>query len=72
MTDDYETKRFAAALECLEGYEQLEADIIDDNRCWAPEGMASTPRLTQEQWDRMTELQTLRNRVLGRFGWKLP
>ncbi|MGH6690254.1 MAG: hypothetical protein ACREF4_06210, partial [Gammaproteobacteria bacterium] len=33
------------------GYERWEADMIEESRCWGPEGMAATPTLTQELLD---------------------
>jgi hypothetical protein len=47
----------------LEAYEQWEADIILENKCWTGQNV----RLTDELWDRMIELQTLRNTALGRY-----
>jgi hypothetical protein len=48
----------------LLGYEDWEAELIGDNRCWGPEGMASLPRLTNELYDKMLALQAMRNDVL--------
>lgn len=44
----------------LEAYEQLEADIILENKCWTGQNV----RLTDQLYDRMIELQTMRNSIL--------
>ena len=59
--------RFDAALALLAEYEEWEAELISDNRCWGPEGMNSLPSLTQQLYDKMLELQAKRNEVLDRF-----
>lgn len=49
----------------LEAYEQWEADMIADNKCWnTADGL---PKFTQSIYDRFMELQEMRNKVLGRF-----
>lgn len=56
-----------AALRCilvLKGYEKWEADIILERECWKDEFVQLTPEL----YDRMMELQTARNLVLGDVG----
>lgn len=42
-------------------YEAWEAGLIMTDESWQPYGMAETPRITQEQWDRLIEIQTMRN-----------
>ncbi len=59
--------RLDAALALLAEYEEWEAELISDNRCWGPEGMNSLPSLTQQLYDKMLELQAKRNEVLDRF-----
>jgi hypothetical protein len=54
----------SAAHKVLSDYEEWEAELISDNRCWEPEGMASNPRLTSELWDKLIEIQCQRNKVL--------
>lgn len=51
-------------LALLKAYEQWEADIIMENKCWTGQNI----RLTDQPYDRMIELQTERNRVLGLVG----
>lgn len=48
-----------ALVDALARYEAWEADVIL-NADWSGE----TPRLTQEQWDRLVELQAARNAAL--------
>ena len=64
MSDSEKLKR---ALALLEKYEALEAEIIISDESWEPQGMASTPRFTQSQWDKVIELQSERNEILERF-----
>ncbi len=52
------------AADVLKAYEQWEADLIMENKCW--EGR-EIPQLTGELWDRMLELQAMRNRALSAF-----
>ena len=49
----------------LRAYEQWEADVILCGECWAPNGMAETPRLTQALWNRLIEIQAMRNAALA-------
>ena len=51
----------APALDALKAYEQWEADLIMENKCW--EGR-EVPQLTGELWDRLLELRAMRNRAL--------
>lgn len=64
MNDSEKLKR---AIALLEKYEALEAEIIISDESWEPKGMAATPRFTQNQWDKMIELQNERNKILERF-----
>lgn len=48
----------------LLAYEQWEADIITENKCWGTDGMNSTPRLTIDLHERMLKLQEMRNSAL--------
>jgi len=50
------------AADVLKAYEQWEADLIMENKCW--EGR-EIPQLTGELWNRMLELQAMRNRALS-------
>lgn len=59
-----EAEALAAA---LRDYERWEADVILDGECWAPDGEAPLPRLTQELWDRLIVLQGKRNAALARY-----
>lgn len=45
--------------EVAKGYEQWEADVIMDDNCWRDSPMV----LSQKQYDRLIELQQLRNRT---------
>lgn len=47
----------------LEAYQQWEADIILENRCWPDHRICLTPEL----FDRMIQLQTMRNEALARL-----
>lgn len=53
-------------LAVAKAYEQWEADIIMCEECWAPGGMAGLPRITQKLWDRLIEIQTLRNAAINK------
>lgn len=50
--------------EVLHGYEQWEAAIITDRRCWGDDGMALWPRIGREHYRRLLELQKQRNLAL--------
>lgn len=51
-----------AAVAVLRAYEKWEGDLILDNRAWTRrEGL---PCLTQELWDRLLEIQNMRNSAL--------
>ncbi len=43
-------------------YEQWEADVILNSKCWRYE----TPHITQALWDRFIEIQTMRNDALAK------
>jgi len=43
-------------------YEQWEADVILDSKCWRFE----TPHITQALWDRFCEIQMMRNAALAK------
>lgn len=45
----------------LKGYEQWEADVIMDDNCWRDSPMV----LSEKQYNRLIELQQLRNAALG-------
>ena len=47
----------------LAAYEALEADLIMEPKCWT----GPTCKFTGELWDRMIEIQAMRNKALGRF-----
>jgi hypothetical protein len=53
-----------ALLALLKDYEQWEADIILEQKCWKDEFVQLTPEL----YDRMIELQTERNRCFQLVG----
>jgi hypothetical protein len=46
----------------LREYEKLEADIIINGN-WG-NGMAETPRFTPDQWQKVIEIQALRNEAM--------
>ena len=54
-------------LRTLEAYEEWEAMLIDDNEAWGPEGMGTNPKITNKLWDRLMEIQAMRNEALGRY-----
>jgi hypothetical protein len=47
----------------VEAYEDWEAQIILENKCWTGQNV----RLTDDLYDRMMEIQAMRNVALGRF-----
>lgn len=49
----------------LHEYEQWEADLITNVEAWAPDGTATLPRIPQELWDRLIEIQGRRNQILN-------
>lgn len=64
-----DARLIAAAPELYEvskAYEQWEADLILSNDAWAPDGEAVTPRITPELWERLLEIQKMRNAVLAK------
>lgn len=62
MQNDEKLKR---AIALLEKYEALEADIVMNNECWMT--ASGLPEFTQDQWDKVIELQGERNEILERF-----
>lgn len=48
---------------CLEAYEQWEADIVLENKCWTGQNV----KLTDELYERMIEIQGMRNQALQRL-----
>ena len=60
--DLLEDDRVRALVDVLEAYEEWEADLIL-NADWS----GSTPVMTQEQFDRWMEIQTMRNSVLAKM-----
>jgi hypothetical protein len=53
-----------ALVKLLKAYEQWEADIILENKCWTGQNV----QLTDDLYERMIQLQAERNRVLGDVG----
>lgn len=51
-------------VEVLEAYKQWEADVILNEDAWGLAGMAERPILTQALWDRLIEIQAMRNAAL--------
>jgi len=47
-------------------HEKWEANLINSNEAWAPDGMAEFPRLTAPLYDEFMEVQRLRNAALAR------
>src|SRR4051812_31506169 len=47
-------------------YERWEADLILCAEAWAPQGAAQYPTLTPELWDRLLEIQALRDAAVSR------
>jgi hypothetical protein len=56
---------FPELVVALKGYEQWEADMILSDKAWDG-GMADLPTLTWPLWDRLLELQRLRNTILAK------
>jgi len=48
-------------------HEKWEANLINSNEAWAPDGMAEFPRLTAPLYDEFMEVQRLRNAALARI-----
>lgn len=56
-------RQLAEARAVLKGYEQWEAGVLMDDKCW-PQG-APWPVIKEEHFDRMMELQEQRNKALA-------
>jgi hypothetical protein len=54
--------KVSALIAVLKAYEQWEADLILCPEAW--EGEAGMPTLTHELYDRLIEIQTMRNQAL--------
>lgn len=55
------------AIHLIEQYTETEAGLIGDDECWNYTDMASTPLFTSELWDKLVELQQLRNDILDAY-----
>lgn len=64
---DNKQKNILTAIEVLKGYEKWEAKLLLSNKAWDGGFERPLPRLTQELFDELLELQTLRNEVLEVF-----
>jgi hypothetical protein len=65
LPDEANARLIAAApdlVDLVEAYEAWEGDLILSDEAWDG-GMAPLPRLTQELWDRLLEIQAMRNAV---------
>lgn len=53
----------------LEAYEQWEADLIGNTDAWYTREREprDLPVISQPMWDRLLEIQAMRNAALGRF-----
>jgi len=51
-------------LAVAKAYEQWEADLILDGSAWG--GMREFPQLTEKLWDRLMELQVMRNAAVAK------
>lgn len=57
----------AELLAVLKAYERWEADIIESNEAWGPpDEMREFPHFTENLWDRMLELQEMRNTAISK------
>ena len=54
----------AELLAVAKAYEQWEADLIMSDEAWNGNS-AMLPTITQELWDRLIEIQTMRNRAVA-------
>lgn len=54
-----------AMRKALKAYERWEADLVLSDEAWRG-GMAPLPTITQSLWDRLLEIQAMRNAALGR------
>lgn len=55
-------------LEVAKAYEQWEADLIGDPVAWGgafPGGFRDLPTFTEPLWDRLMEIQTMRNAAIA-------
>ena len=53
-------------LEVCRAYEKWEADLVNSGEAWGPGGAAQLPRITQELWDRLLEIQSMRNAAIAK------
>jgi len=61
---DNKQKDILTAIDVLKGYEKWEAELLLDNEAWDGGFERPLPRLTEKLFDRLLELQTLRNKIL--------
>jgi hypothetical protein len=57
---------FNGLLDVAKGYEAWEAELIESEEAWGHDEYA-TPVITQDLWDKLINLQTLRNEVLRKI-----
>ena len=60
-------ERVQKLVETLEAWEKWEAEIIMDDGCWEPGGMAVLPTMTKAIYEKMIELQQVRNETLSEW-----
>jgi hypothetical protein len=53
-----------AMLAALLAWQQWEAEIIRDSECWGGDGSAEWPTITEPHYERLIELQTVRNQAI--------
>ena len=60
-------ERVQKLVEALEAWEKWEAEIIMDDGCWEPGGMAVLPTMTKAIYEKMIKLQEVRNEALSEW-----
>jgi len=68
MIVDNKKENILTAIEVLKEYEKWEAELLLSNEAWDGGFESPLPRLTEILFDRLLEIQTLRNKVL--YEWK--
>ena len=60
-------ERVQKLAEASEAWEKWEAEIIMDDGCWEPGGMAVLPTMTKAIYEKMIKLQEVRNEALSEW-----
>jgi len=57
-------RRYKKLVAFARAHEKWEAELIMNDGSWGQDGSAATPTLTEEQYTKMLEIQSLRNEAL--------